>query len=60
MLEPDIHGRKNVDVELDISNYATKLEVNEATDVDTLDFDGKAVLAVLKLIVDELNIDFFN
>ena len=47
-------------MELDTSNYGTKFEVNEATNADTLDFDGKADLAALKLIVDELNIDKLN
>ena len=46
--EPDSYGRKEIKVELDLYNYATKYELKKATDVD---------LASLKLIVDELNID---
>ena len=35
--EPDIHIRDRIKVVLDLSNYATKKEVDHATGVDTSD-----------------------
>ena len=43
----------NVKAELDLSNYATKADLKNATDVDTLDFAKKADLASLKSDVDK-------
>ena len=43
--------------ELDLSNYATKLDLKNVTGVDTLDFAKKAYLANLKRDVDKLDID---
>ena len=43
----------NVKAELDLSNYATKADLKNATGVDTLDFAKKADLASLKSDVDK-------
>ena len=47
----------NVKVELDLSNYATKPDLRNATGVVTLDFAKKTNLANLKSDVDKLDID---
>ena len=47
----------NVKFELDISNYATKVDLKFAKDVFTLDFAKKTDLANLKSDVDRLDID---
>ena len=44
-------------VELDLSNYATKTDLNNATGVDTSDFAERTDLAHLKPGVDKLDID---
>ena len=49
--------RANVKVELDLSNYATKADLKNATAVDTLDFAKKNDLGHLKSDVDKLDID---
>ena len=45
----------NVKVELDLSNYARKADLKNATGVDTLDFAKKIDLANLKSDVDKLD-----
>ena len=47
----------NVKVELDLSNYATKTDLRNATGDDTSDFAKKIDLANLKSNVDKLDID---
>ena len=47
----------NVKVELDLSNYATKADLKNATGVDTSKFAKKVDLANLKSNVDKLDID---
>ena len=47
----------NVKVELDLSNYATKADLKNATGVDTSKFAEKVDLANLKSDVDKLDID---
>ena len=47
----------NVKVELDLSNYATKADLKNATGVDTSKFAKKVDLANLKSDVDKLDID---
>ena len=42
-LEPDTHIRNKVKVLLDLSNYATKKELEYAVGVDTLDLAAKSV-----------------
>ena len=46
-----------VKVELDLSNYATKADLKNVTDVDTSDFVKKVDLANLKSNVNKLDID---
>ena len=48
--------RGRVKVELDLSNYATKTDLKNATGVDTSSFDKKADLGNLKSNVDKLDI----
>ena len=47
----------NVKVELDLSNYATKIDLKNAAGVDTSDFVKKTDLANLKSDGDKLDID---
>ena len=47
----------NVKVELDLSNYATKTDLKNATVVDTSCFTKKTDLTNLKSDVDKLDID---
>ena len=54
--EPKSFGRK-MKVELDLSNYATKADLKNATGVDTSKFAKKVDLANLKSNVDKLVID---
>ena len=44
-------------VELDLSNYATKADLKNATGVDTSDFSKKTDLASLNSSVDKVDID---
>ena len=48
---------KNIKVDIDLSNYATKKEINDITHVDTSNFALKTNLANLKTEVDKLDID---
>ena len=50
----------NVKVELDLSNYATKADLKNATGVDTSDFAKKTDLANLKSDTDKLDIEKFK
>ena len=54
--EPKSLGGK-VKVELDLSNYATKADLKNATGVDTSDFAKKTDSANLKSDIDKLDID---
>ena len=47
-------------VELDLSNYATKSDLKNATNVNTPKFSKKVHLAKLKSNVDKLDIDKFR
>ena len=53
---PLIH-KENIKVEIDLSNYATKKDINDITHVDTSNFALKTSLANLKTEVDKLDID---
>ena len=55
--EPYEHSSENVKVELDLSNYAIKSDLNEATGIDTSTLSSKKDLAYLKNKVDNLNFD---
>ena len=47
----------NLNIKVDLSNYATKTDLKNATHVDTSIFALKANLANLKTEVDKLDID---
>ena len=51
------HSKNKIEVELDLSNYATKFDLKNTTSVDTLQFSKKDDLDNLKLEVDKLDID---
>ena len=53
---PSIH-KENVKVEIDLSNYATKKDINNITHVDTSNFALKTNLANLKTEVDKSDIE---
>ena len=48
---------RNINVKVDLSNYATKTDLKNVTHVDTSSFALKANLAHLKTEVDKLDID---
>ena len=48
---------EDVKVIIDLSNYATKKEINDITDVDTSNFALKTNLANLRTEVDKLDVD---
>ena len=50
-------SRKNIKVELDLSNYATKDDVKNITHVDVSSYASKTNLAALKTEVDKIDID---
>ena len=47
----------DIDVKVDLSNYATKTDLKNATHVDTSSFTLKTNLASLKTEVDKLDVD---
>ena len=47
----------NIKVELDLSNYATKKDINDITHVDVSSFASKTNLAALKTEVDKIDAD---
>ena len=47
----------NIKVELDLTNYAAKTDLNNITHVDTSSFASKTNLAALKTEVDKIDID---
>ena len=47
----------NIKVELDLTNYATKTDLNNITHVDTSSFASKTNLAALKTEVDKIDVD---
>ena len=48
---------RNINVKVDLSNYATKTDLKSVTHVDTSSFALKTNLANLKTEVDKLDID---
>ena len=48
---------RNINVKVDLSNYATKTDLKNVTHVDTWSFALKTNLANLKTEVDKLDID---
>ena len=51
------NSSENIKVELDLSNYATKKDINGITHVDVSGFAIKTNLAALKTEVDKINVD---
>ena len=47
----------DINVKFDLSNYATKSDLKNVTQVDTSSFASKTNLAILKTEFDELDID---
>ena len=47
----------NIKVELDLTNYATKTDLKNITDVDVSSFGSKTNLAALKTEVDKIDVD---
>ena len=54
---PDNNSSKNIKVELDLSNYATKKVVKDITHIDASGFASKTNLAALKTEVDQIDTD---
>ena len=52
--EPDSHINNKVKVALDLSNYTTKKELNDATGVDTSNLAAKREFIAFKAEVDKL------
>ena len=48
---------RDINIKLDLSNYATKTDIKNISHVDTSSFALKTNLATLKTEVDKLNID---
>ena len=48
--------KENIKVEINLSNYATKKDINDLTHVDTSNFALKTNLANIKTQVDKLDI----
>ena len=55
--KPDSHIRHKIKVVLDLSNYATKKELDHATGIDTSDLATKKGFIALKAEVDKLDIN---
>ena len=53
---PSSH-KENIKVEIDLSNYAKRKDINDITYVDTSNFALKTNLSSLKTKVDKLDID---
>ena len=54
---PYTSSSNNVKVELDLTNYATKTDLNNITHVDVSSFASKSTLAALKTEVDNIDTD---
>ena len=50
-------GSKNIKVQLDLSNYATKKDIKDITHIDASGFASKTNLAALKTEVDKIDTD---
>ena len=51
------HFGDSIKVKIDLSNYATKADIEDISDIDTSSFALKTNLADLKSEVDKLDID---
>ena len=47
----------NINVKVDLSNYATKIDLKNATGIDTSKLATKSDLASLKAEVDKIDVD---
>ena len=54
---PPYESTNNIKVELDLANYATKVDVKNITHVDVSSYATKTNLAALKSEVDKTNTD---
>ena len=54
---PCSHSKNKIQIELDLSNYAIKFDLKNATDVDKSQYTEKDDLANLKSEADKLDID---
>ena len=54
---PYKNSSNNIKVELDLTNYATKTDLNNVTHVDTSSFASKTNLAALKTEVGKIDVD---
>ena len=54
---PCNNSSENIKVELDLSNYATKKDINDINHVDVSGFASKTNLAALKTEVDKIDVD---
>ena len=54
---PYKRSSQNIKVELDLSNYETKKDINDITHVDVSSFASKTNLAALKTETDKIDID---
>ena len=54
---PYNNSSQNIKVELDLSNYATKKDINDITHVDVSGFASKTNLTALKTEVDKIDAD---
>ena len=54
---PYNNSSENIKVELDLSNYATKKDINDITHVDVSGFASKNNLAALKTEFDKIDVD---
>ena len=48
---------RNINVKVDLSNYATKTDLKNATGVDTSNLPAKSDLASLKAKTDKIDVD---
>ena len=53
LAEAYTHSKNKIKVKLDLSNYATKSDLKNATSVDTSEFTKKTDLASLKSDIDQ-------
>ena len=56
-LKPYRSFEGNINVKVDLSNYATKADLKDATGIDTSNFALKSNLTSLKAEVDKIDID---
>ena len=52
---PYNNSSENIKVELDLSNYATKIDIKDITYIDASGFTSKTNLAALKTEVDKID-----